>query len=253
MPKTEYATQLVRDRKRWFACIPVYEETTSSNQLNKVIALDPGVRTFLTGFDGDSFLEFGKADIGRIQRLCSHLDKQMGRIAKTNIRKEKRSLISAASRLRIKIRNLIDECHKQVSNFLTSNYKVVFLPTFETSEMVVKSTRKLRSKTARQMLNWGHYRFERHLKQSAKKRGVAVIDVNESYTSKTCTNCGFKHDQLGGAKIFKCPNCHQKIDRDWGGARNIMIRALRDGSFSLRINSQGIAITNDLFFQRCPV
>ncbi len=65
LPETEFATQIVRDRKRWFACIPVREEV-EVKQLDKVIALDPGVRTFLTGYDGNSFQEFGKADIGRI-------------------------------------------------------------------------------------------------------------------------------------------------------------------------------------------
>jgi putative transposase len=247
--KTEFATQLVRDKKRWFACIPVTEEV-ESKELDKVIALDPGVRTFLTGFDGDSFQEFGKADIGRIQRLCSHLDSLMSKASKSS-RKQKRRMHEAANRLRIRIRNLVDECHKQVANYLTSQYKVILLPTFETSQMVVKSKRKLHTKTARQMLTWGHYRFECHLKQAAKKRGVVVIDVNESYTSKTCTKCGYKHDKLGGSKTFKCPNCGHVHDRDWGGARNIMIRALRDGSFTLSISSESIAIAYDLFVQRC--
>ncbi|MEQ9668848.1 RNA-guided endonuclease InsQ/TnpB family protein [Coleofasciculus sp. G2-EDA-02] len=247
--QVEFATQLVRDRKRWFACIPVIEEI-EPRILDKVIALDPGVRTFLTGYDGDSFVEFGKADIGRIQRLCSHLDKLMGRAALAS-RKQKRSYKRAATRLRIRIRNLVDECHKQVANYLTRQYKVILLPTFETSKMVVKSKRKLHTKTARQMLTWGHYRFECHLKQSANKRGVVVIDVNESYTSKTCTKCGFNHNKLGGSKTFKCPNCSHEHDRDWGGARNIMIRALRDGSFALAINSQSIAIAYAPFVKGC--
>ena len=33
------------------------------------IALDPGVRTFLTGFDGSDFIEIGKNDISRNQKL----------------------------------------------------------------------------------------------------------------------------------------------------------------------------------------
>ncbi|MDF5721988.1 MAG: transposase [Rhizonema sp. PD37] len=251
LPNTEFATQLVRDRKRWFACIPVLEEIKEPKELDKVIALDPGVRTFLTGYDGDSFQEFGKADIGRIQRLCSHLDQLMGRISKVK-RTQKRRMVQAANRLRIKVRNLVDECHKQVANYLTSQYKIILLPTFETSQMVVKSKRKLHTKTARQMLTWGHYRFERHLKQVAAKRGVVVIDVNESYTSKTCTKRGHKHLKLGGAKTFKCPSCGHEHDRDYGGARNIMIRALRDGSFSLAISSQRIAIAFALFIQGCP-
>jgi putative transposase len=165
-------------------------EQVQTKELDKVIALDPGVRTFLTGYDGDSFQEFGKADIGRIQRLCSHLDLLMGKASIAD-RKQKRRMHEAANRLRIRIRNLVDECHKQVANYLTSQYKVILLPAFEISQMVrrtrrrggfpherppnpfgvVKSKRKLHTKTARQMLTWGHYRFECHLKQAAFKTG----------------------------------------------------------------------------------
>lgn len=117
--------------------------------------------------------------------------------------------------------------------------------------MVVKSKRKLNTKTARAMLTWGHYRFKCHLKQAASRRDVVVVDVNESYTSKTCTSCGFVHEKLGGSKIFKCPNCGHKHDRDWGGARNIFIRALRDGSFALNLLVDGIAIASDVFVHIC--
>jgi putative transposase len=34
----------------------------------------------------------------------------------------------AAGKLREKIKFLIDECHKQTATWLTSNYKMVFLP-----------------------------------------------------------------------------------------------------------------------------
>jgi putative transposase len=245
-----HATQLVRDRQRWFAIFPTRIEESTSEQ-EGVIALDPGVRTFLTGYDGKSILEFGKADIGRIQRLCSHLDNLMKRAAAVKVRKQKRRMYKAASRIRIRIRALIDECHKQIVNYLTTNYKVIFLPTFETSQMVVKSRRKLNTKTARAMLTWGHYRFESHLKRVASRRGVVVVDVNESYTSKTCTACGFVHEKLGGSKTFKCSSCGHKHDRDWGGARNIFIRALRDGSFALNLSVEGIAIASDVFVNIC--
>jgi putative transposase len=218
--------------------------------ISKVIALDPGVRTFLTGYDGESIFELGKGDIGRIQRLCSHLDFLMRKAAKA-CRKQMRRMYKAASRIRIRVRNLIDECHKQIDNYLTIQYKVIFLPTFETSQMVVKSTRKLNTKTARAMLTWASYRFKTFLKSLAQRRGVIVVDVNESYTSKTCTACGFVHEKLGGSKIFKCPNCGHKHDRDWDGARNILIRALRDGSFALNLSVEGIAIASDVFVHVC--
>lgn len=42
----------------------------------RILALDPGVRTFMTGYDpAGSLFEFGAGDIGRVTRLCSYLDK----------------------------------------------------------------------------------------------------------------------------------------------------------------------------------
>jgi len=96
--------------------------------------------------------------------------------------------------------------------------------------MVAKVRRRIRSKTARAMLTWAHYRFKQTLNYLAHKRGVTVIQVSEAYTSKTCTRCGHIHTKLGGAKVFKCPNCQHEINRDFNGALGILLRALRDTS-----------------------
>jgi putative transposase len=52
---------------------------------------------------------------------------------------------------------------------------------------------------------------------------IGYAEIDEAYTSKTCSNCGFMNDNLGASKIFKCNICELKIDRDCNGARNIMI------------------------------
>ena len=134
----------------------------------------------------------------------------------------------AAQRMRNKIRNLIDEAHKQIAHYLTHNYQVIFLPAFETSDMVAKAKRKIGSKTARAMLTWAHYRFKLTLKHQAELTGTTVVDVTEEYTSKTCTHCGHIHTKLGGSKIFRCPECGLTLPRDWNGAFGILLKALRD-------------------------
>ena len=227
------ATQLIRTKSgEWFA-IFLEENVVQSFFGDKIIALDPGVRTFLTGFDGQSFLEIGASDMGRINRLCKFLDNLMSRISLSQIPKQRQKMRKAASRIRGKIRNLVDECHKKTANYLAKNYQLILLPTFETSEMTNRSKRKIRSKTARQMLTWAHYRFKQVLKNKAELSGCQVIDVTEEFTSKTCTRCGHVHAKLGGAKIFKCPVCHHTIPRDWNGALGIMLKALSDTTFTL--------------------
>ena len=132
------------------------------------------------------------------------------------------------------------EAHKQIAHYLTTNYRVIFLPIFETSQMVAKVKRKIRSKTVRQMLGWAHYRFSSHLANLSELTGTKLIRGSEAYTSKTCTKCGQIHTTLGGSKVFKCPECGYKLPRDWNGALGFLLRALRDTSFT--ISNDGVAI-----------
>ncbi|NEP00020.1 MAG: transposase [Symploca sp. SIO2E9] len=229
----EYGTQLIYERGHWYGIFPEVRPEVDTSATS-VIALDPGVRTFLTGYDGHSIIEIGNGDIGRIQRLCFHLDKLMSRIDLSASKRQRRAMRKASHRIRSRIQRLTKDLHNKISRLLVSNYKVIFLPTFDTSEMVVKSHRKLAKKTARNMLTWSHYKFEQHLMQMAQREGVLVVLCNESYTSKTCPTCGHIHSKLGGSKQFKCPQCGYTAHRDWNGARNIMIRALQATAITVR-------------------
>lgn len=196
--------------------------------------LKKGVRTFLTGFDGERFVEIGKKDVTRIYRLCNHVDKLISSQSKLKGRKRKHQRQKKQrkiDRMLTRIRNLVDEVHKKAAAWLTSEYRLIFLPTFETAQMVAKNgkkKRKINTKTVRQMLGWAHYRFKQTLKFHAKKRGCHVVEVTEEYTSKTCTKCGHVHQKLGGSKVFKCPDCGHTMPRDYNGALGIFLKALRD-------------------------
>jgi putative transposase len=227
-----YGTELVYARGKWFACIPVrVEESTTLN--SRVIALDPGNRAFLTGYDGENILEVGQGDIGRINRLCSHLDNLLSRAALSRSKRQRHKMRKASLRMRERIRCLVKDLHNKVASVLIRNYKLIFLPTYSTSQMVIKSARKLNRKSVRNMLTWSHAKFASHVEQMARRNGVLVIRCNESYTSKTCTNCGHIHTKLGGSKLFNCPSCGIRIKRDVNGARNIMLRALQATAFTV--------------------
>jgi putative transposase len=189
--------------------------TVTENQ-GSVVALDPGVRTFQTFYSPESCGEIGKSDIGRIYRLCSYLDKLIGQ-----------KQFNAAARMRIRIKNLVKELHHKTAHFLCSNFKVIFLPTFETSEMVKRSGRKIRSKTARALMTWSHYSFKQFLKHKAVEFGATVVDVCEAYTSKTCSWTG-ELINVGSSKTITSKVDAQSMSRDINGARGIFIRALLD-------------------------
>ena len=77
----EHHSRLVRTRLgHYYLCVPKPldirgESQAPPEQKHATIALDPGVRTFMTGYDADGAVyEWGEADMGRIYRLCHTLD-----------------------------------------------------------------------------------------------------------------------------------------------------------------------------------
>jgi putative transposase len=207
---------------RYFIIIPKEVSIEHpENQRIKVVALDPGVRTFQTFYSQELAGKIGNLDFGKIQRLCSYLDLLISKISKAKM-KQKYRMKKAADRIRWRIKDLISEIHYKTANFLCKNFDVIVLPSFEVSQMVSK----LRSKTSRAMLTWSHYRFSQILIAKAKEYFVTVIRQNEAYTSKTCSACG-KVQNIGSKKELKC-SCGLVIDRDYNGARGILLRALGD-------------------------
>ena len=123
--------------------------------------------------------------------------------------------------------NLVDEMHRKLAKWLCENYQIVFLPAFQTSQMIRRGQRKIRSRTVRGMVTWSHFRFRQRLLAKARAYpDCRIVICDEAYTNKTCGKCGQQHHKLGGNKIFRCPSCSVVIDRDVNGARNILLRFL---------------------------
>lgn len=202
-----------------------------------VISLDPGVRTFMTGYDpqGKTY-EWGKGDMSRITRLAISSDKLISIINnKESIKnkntkmkhKERYSLQKAYLRINQKIRRLVNDMHEKLSRWLVDNYRVIVLPEFNVSSMIKKGNRKIRNKTARSMVTWSHYAFRQKLiSKSRETPWCKIIHPTEEFTSQTCGCCGIRNKELGGRKTFNCKSCKTVIDRDVNGARNILLLLL---------------------------
>lgn len=214
----------------YYLCIPyaygVDNQDSTKKESLRVCSLDPGVRTFQTVYDATNghALQVGPADMGQIKRLCFYLDQLMSKQTKAKNPKVAKNLKRAARRLRTRIQNLVNEVHKQLSKYLATNYDLVLLPKFETSQMVSKKNRKIGSLTARQMMTWAHYRFQQRLLFKCRQHNCRVAIVDESYTSQTCSSCGARDTKLGGKKIYNCVHCKMVMDRDINGAKNIFLK-----------------------------
>lgn len=224
--KPKHDCRVVLQNGRYFVIVPtdIAVKRPDSQRLSSC-ALDCGVRTFQTVFSKELILKAGEHDFQRIFRYCYALDKLISRKKKERSNKFNKAM----QRIRWKVRDLIDEIHNKLALTLCRLFDVVYIPTFETHDMVSK----LKHKTSRAMLGWAHYRFKMKLKSKAEEYSCKVVDCTEEYTSKTCGNCG-EISSIGGKEVWTCKHCGCVHDRDINGARNILLKqmflALRDPS-----------------------
>ena len=123
--------------------------------------------------------------------------------------------------MQYRIKNLVDELHYQTISYLTNTFKTIFIPAFESQELIkINKSKKFR----RDLLSLRHFVFkERLIAKSKMKQGCHVHVCTEEYTSQTCSRCGIRNSKLGSSEVFDCNSCFLRLDRDINGARNIYI------------------------------
>lgn len=221
--------RLVLEYGKWFIVIPKEIKITPIDNQEGVVAIDPGVRTFATYFSTEGYFgKLGQGAFDMILKLNLKIDKLLSKISLEKGRNKKANLKRKVFNIRFKIRNLVDELHWKVIKFFTSRFKVIIFPPFNVSEMVKKSKRKLPKKVVRSMNCFRFYEFKERLKLKCRENGVTFVESSEAFTSKTNSFTGELIENLGSKESFKFNNI--SINRDINGARNILIRAMRDAS-----------------------
>ena len=178
-----------------------------------VISLDPGIRTFLSYYSP-------RGEIGTIgEDFDSYLQKQYKKIKKynenysQNISKKKYE-----KKILRKIKNKRDDLHWKTCHWLLKNYKTIIIPRL----YIQKSTPKdLKNK----MRDMKHCLLVDRLKiKMLEYSNRKVVEVKEQHTSKTCTCCGWQNNNLNDNKLFKCEECSLILDRDINASRNILLK-----------------------------
>lgn len=213
----------------WFTSFKNFEKNTNETQecvqRKSFVVLDTGVRTFQTAYSFDHVIDLGKENHHDLYKILVQKDNLLSLRAKHTHDKLKIIQINKKlNKLQNRLTNLTDELHWKVIGFLTKNYDHIMIPDFKISEMV--SSKKISRITKRLMYSFRFCVFKKRLTEKCTERKCKLEWVNESYTSKTCGKCGSLHNNLKGNKTFKCcnPECNIVIDRDYNGARNILIK-----------------------------
>lgn len=201
--------------KEYFLSIPVDQEIKNYNfKENKIIALDPGVKTLLSGYDaqtGNSIILNNRVELlHRLKRKIAKLQANNKRI----------------DRVYKRFNHIINDNQNRICNYLVKNYDVIFLPKFESQKLKMKS----KAYNFKHLNMNKHYQLQQKLLWFSLKHSKKTLIVDESYTTKTCGLCGTINNTMTLAdRSFNCidKNCsYRNIDRDYNGARNILIKTL---------------------------
>ena len=223
--KLAYTCRLTKtSTKKYFLTIPRPIHVKDDTQVlqESMIFLDPGSCDFVTGYDpeGKTFV-CGQRDIGRIARLLHYQRKLISKTKKSNIPSNKKSKFrSAILRMGEKIRNLVTDLHRKLAKWLCENYKYIFLP-----RLNFHACKNLYRKEKAKLASLRHCEFLNLLQDKSREYpGCKVLEVNESYTSKTCSECGHENTYNKSERMVTCTGCKKTNGRDINASKNIMLR-----------------------------
>ena len=214
-------------QNKWYIIeLKMYSEPIENqNENGYILSLDPGVRTFQTGFSTDGKeIYFGK-DFSlklkeiyiKINKLHSHKDNL--HISWKGKSKTRRNIKKSIKKLEFKSKNLVREMHYIIIKYIIQNYDIILLPIFETQDIVKKLCHK---GTKRTILGLNHFVFKMRLQFKCKQYKKKLFIVDESYTSQLCRQCN--NLTKSSSEIFHCKYCNIKVSRDLNAAKNIMVK-----------------------------
>lgn len=192
------------------------EQIPTRTKLDKTksVGIDLGIKDFAILSDGNKynnprFLEKGSKRLKKLQRKLSKTSK-----ASKN-RKRARLLVAKQHRNIANRRN--DFIHKITTNLVKSKYTSFCLENLNIEGMM-KNHHLSKSISS---VAWNT--FKTYLEYKCERYGKTVIYIGRfEPSSKTCHNCGYINKNLKlSDRVWICPQCKEKLDRDINAAINI--------------------------------
>ena len=195
--------ELVQDaRGHWYACITV-KEFPKIKCGDGQVGIDLGCKDAAVSSDGD-----------QLQTKLTHQYAEKLAIAQRAKNKKRVKAIHA------KIKNTRkDLTHKFTNKLVKANSLIVVGK--------IKSTSFTKGKLAKSVYDAGWFEIKRQLDYKCKHAGCHYIEVNEAYTTQTCSCCGSRQDSPKGRaglgiRVWFCRSCKTTHQRDVNGAKNIL-------------------------------
>jgi putative transposase len=200
-------------RGNWYVNFVCEDDTVYERSENNDLGIDLGLISTATGSDGEKLTN----------REYRKLEKKLAKAQRANKNKQ-------AKNIHAKIKNCRkDNIEKYTSKISKQNNFIVIGN--------VSAKKLTKTKMAKSVLDNGWGMLKSKISYKVERHGGMMIEVNEAYTSRTCSDCSTGWVLPRGLKSlavreYTCPCCGVVQDRDINAARNI----LRIGRDTLKRN-----------------
>lgn len=224
------------DGKYWYLSVSYEVENDTQELTNNSLGIDLGIKDLAICSDGTTYKNINKSK--EVCRLKKKLKREQRKLSKkmeqnikgytsnrkpifdkplkkcSNFQKQKKKVALIHRRIS-NIRN--NYLHQTTSEIVKKHPYRIVMETLNIKGMM--KNKHLAEKIAEEKL----YEFKRQIKYKAELRGIQVVEVPTFYpSSKTCSCCGYvKKDLKLSDRVYICPKCGLKIDRDFNASVNL--------------------------------
>ena len=231
------ATLVKRRNGEYYIHINLDNETPEPIATKQVLGVDLGRTDIAHTSDGNSWCGH---QLEKVRNKYAWLRKVIAKKASLGTRSSRRRCRQLQKRLSGKEKRFQKHINHEISRQLVNNAVASSRAiSLEDLTGIRERTNQLpRNKQERRKSNsWSFYQLRQFLGYKCLLTGIPLLLVNPAYTSKSCYKCGYIGSRNG--KRFSCvnPDCQNKCDPDYQGAKNI-------AKLGLSINQPG---GSDLF------
>jgi len=168
------------------------------------VGIDLGLKDFATLSNGQKI---------EAQRTYRKYEQKLGVAQRANQKQRVKSIHA-------KIKNIRSDFLHKLSRQLVDNHAAIFVGNVNAKGLA-------KTKLAKSVLDAGWTAFRTMLKYKSQQAGVWFEEVNEAYTTQTCSCCGSRQNSPKGRaglgiREWTCQGCGTTHDRDVNAAKNIL-------------------------------
>ena len=222
--KIKTVTISVTPSGKYYAAIGLDMRTSTSpiSTEGKVTGIDLGLKDYVTCHTGTEAYSLKHPKwLKKHERNLRYQQKQLSRRQKGSNRRNKARRLVA--RVHEKLSNARQDFLHKLSRKITDESQVVVVENLNIKGMV--KNRRLSKAIAQS--GWGM--FLNFLDYKLKHKGGVLVEIDRFFpSSKLCSNCGHKYQELElSEREWICSLCKTKHSRDENAAKNIRLEGMR--------------------------